>query len=69
MSDGKVIHEVDRWSGGRRYEVQTQDLGDWRWDYNSASDSEQVAIGNAERLVHEQGFGKARVVDTEREEE
>ena len=63
--NGKVVHEVDSWFGGVRYTVESiRDSGGYRWEYSTASDSKEVAIGLSEDLVRKHEHWKARVVDT-----
>lgn len=68
-TEGKVVHEVDRWGGGRRYVVEfIGDIGGYRWEFHRATDDLSVAIVWAEALVQEGKAWQAHVVDTEAEE-
>lgn len=64
----KVIHEVDRWGGGRYVVESLRDAGDYRWEERTKSNSREAAIYYAEKLVRENDHWSARVVDTQEDE-
>lgn len=66
-----VVYKVERdWEPNRRYRVESlRDVGAWRWETSTVVGDESVAKTIAHALVNDNGHYKARVIDTQVEDE
>ena len=64
---GKVIFTTSEY-GDRRYRVEYQEVGGYRWESDRYFVKKSSAIARAEDLVTERGISEVRVIDRDRDE-
>lgn len=59
---GKVIFELGGY-GSRRYAVEYQEVGGYRWESDHSCLKKSSAVVRAEQLIRERGIARTRVID------